>query len=170
MAVIPDDIVFFQSLDTDSLGGPISATPVTTTLDTFFNPVLYDEADTGSVAYRCIYVKNINLTDTLELPSIYIAVLTPSPSTFCRVALGSAGLNGAEPSIATENNSPVGTLSPFLTPTLSDPLSFIDPGPTPIDLAPGDFYPLWVARTVLSDAVGSANDTVVLAVTGDGGI
>ena len=169
MAVIPDDIVFFQSLDTDSLGGGISAVPVTTSLNTFFNPVDYDEADIGSVAYRCIYIKNTNPTDTLLLPAVYISVLTPSPSTYCRIALGAAGLNGVEPSVASENNAPVGTLAPFSVPTAAEPLYLIDPGPVLVDLAPGDYYPFWVARTVLADAVGSANDTVMLAVTGDGG-
>jgi hypothetical protein len=161
MAVLPEDIKYYESVDVDSLGGAISLQVVPTGLNFFYNDVDYDEATAGSTAYRCFYVKNTHATDTLSATVIYIEVRTNNPSTSCELSLGSSGLNGDEQSITGENIAPVG-MNWFSTSQ-----------PTPIaigDLLAGEYYPMWIKRIVNTEATGSSVDSVVLAVDGDGGV
>lgn len=161
MAVLPTDLRFYESLEANSLGGGISTNLVSTGINQFFDDVDYDEALSGSTAYRCFYVKNESGTDTYTGPAIYIAVLTPSFSTYCELGLGTSGLNGTEQTISAEEIAPVGVS--FLVPTEGVPLSFGS------DLGPGDYFPVWIKRVVSPEAQGASNDYVVLGLTGDGG-
>lgn len=160
MAVVPTDLKFYQSLDTDSLGGGISTFVVPTGLNLFYDDVDLTEATTGSTSYRCFYVTNENATDTYTAANIYVSVRTPSLSTYCELGLGTSGLNGVEQSIAAEEIAPVGVV--FSTTSEGSPIVIGD-------LAAGDHYPIWIKRVVLPEAQGAANDYVVLALTGDGG-
>lgn len=161
MAVLPTELKFYQSLDTNSLGGGISAFVVPTGLNLFFDDVDADEAATGSTSYRCFYVKNESATDTYTGAAIYIAVLTPSFSTYCEMGLGTSGLNGTEQSIVSEEIAPVGVS--FVAPSAGAPLAITD-------LGPGDYYPIWIKRVVSPLAEGASNDYVVIGLTGDGGV
>jgi hypothetical protein len=160
MAVVPTDLKFYQSLDTDSLGGGISTFVVPTGLNLFYDDVDLPEALSGSTAYRCFYVKNENATDTYTGAEIYISVRTPSLSTNCELGLGTSGLNGTEQSITAEEIAPVGVN--FFTTSAAVPLSIGN-------LAAGDHYPIWIKRIVQPEAQGASNDYVVIALTGDGG-
>ena len=91
---------------------------------------------------------------------MYISARTPNPSTSCELGLGTAGLNGVEQSITSENIAPAG-VSFFATSDVS-PLVMGD-------LAPGDYYPVWVKRLVTPEAQGSASDNVIITIGGDGG-
>lgn len=161
MAVLPTDLRWYTSLDTNSLGGGISTTLVSTGLNGFFDDVDYNEALAGSTAYRCMYIKNESGTDTYTTPEIYIATMTPSPSTYCELGLGSSGLNGTEQSITSEEIAPVGVT--FSSPSASLPLALGS------DLGPGEYFPIWVKRVVEAEAAGASNDYVVIGLTGDGG-
>ena len=161
MAVLPTDLRFYESLDANSLGGGISTNLVSTALNAFFDDVDYPEALSGSTAYRLFYIKNESATDTYTGPAIYIAVLTPSTSTYCELGLGTSGLNGTEQSIVSEEIAPVGVA--FVAPSEGVPLSLGS------DLGPGDYFPVWIKRVVEAEAVGASNDYVVLGLTGDGG-
>lgn len=160
MAVLPSDIAYKQSLDTDSLGGGISSNVVPTGLNLYFGDVDQAEAETGSTAYRCFYVENNSALDTLLNTILYISVRTPSPSTFCELGLGTSGLNGVEQSISDESIAPVGVT--FFATSEAQPLNIGA-------LGPGEFYPVWIKRVVQPEAVGAANDNVILAVKGNGG-
>jgi hypothetical protein len=161
MAVLPEDIKYYESLEADSLGGGISAAIVPTGLNLYYDDVPYQEATDGSTAYRCFYVKNTNATDTLGATVIYIEVRTNNPSTACELGLGSSGLNGTEQVITGENISPVGVTF----------FSTSQPTPLPIgDLLAGEYYPIWIKRIVNSEATGVSVDSVTLAVDGDGGV
>lgn len=161
MAVQPTEISYFQSLETDSLGGAISVTTVPVSLNGWYSDINLAEATAGSTAYRCMYIKNESASDTLTGTVIYIATPTPCPSTHVELALGTSGLNGTEQVISSENIAPVGTT--FVAPTVSVPLVIGD-------LAAGEYYPIWVKRVTTALAVGTSNDSVVFAVTGDGGV
>lgn len=158
MAVLPKDLKYFQSISTDSLGGAISGIVVPTGLNLYFSDVDEQEAQTGSTAYRCMYVKNDNILDTLFNAQIFVAVRTPSPSTYVELGLGSSGKNGVEQTISDESIAPVGVL--FFPTSSTQPLMLGD-------LLPGDFYPIWIQRNVLPEAVGAANDNVIFAIQGD---
>lgn len=160
MPVLAEDIQYYQSIETDSLGGAIAGVVVPTGLNLYYGDVDEQEATTGSTAYRCYYIKNDSATDTLTGGRVYITVRTPSASTNCELGLGSSGLNGVEQVISTENIAPVGVV--FAATSFSLPLEFGD-------LGPGEWYPVWIKRNVNPLAVGIANDNVVLAVLGDGG-
>jgi len=160
MAVVATELKWFQSIDTDSLGGGISTFVVPTGLNLFYDDVDLDEATTGSTAYRCFYVKNENATDTYTGAAIYVSVRTPSLSTNCEIGLGTSGLNGTEQSITAEEIAPVGVN--FFATSEATPLAIGD-------LAAGDHYPVWIKRIVQPEAQGASNDYVVLALTGDGG-
>ena len=161
MAVLPEDIKYYESVDVDSLGGAISISVVPTGLNLYYNDVAYQEATDGSTAYRCFYVKNTNATDTLGATVIYIEVRTNNPSTSCELGLGSSGLNGDEQSITGENIAPVGVT--FFSTSQPTPLSIGD-------LAAGEYYPVWIKRVVNSEASGVSVDSVTLAVDGDAGV
>jgi len=161
MAVLPEDIKYYKSVDVDSLGGAISLQVVPTGLNLYYNDVDYQEATDGSTAYRCFYVKNTHATDTFSTAIIYIEVRTNNPTTSCELGLGSSGLDGDEQSITGENIAPVGVTF------------FSTSQPTPLaigDLLAGEYYPVWIKRIVNPEASGVAVDSVVRAVDGDGGV
>lgn len=160
MPVLATDLKFYQSLDTDSLGGGINSFVVPTGLNLFYDDVDFDEAVTGSTAYRCFYVKNESQTDIYVGASIFVATPTPSFSTSIEMGLGTSGLNGTEQSIVAEEIAPVGVV--FVATSAGSPLLIGDLG---ID----EYYPIWIKRIVAPEAVGASNDYVVLGLTGDGG-
>lgn len=160
MPVGESDIVFFQSAENPSIGGAITVTPVPQSIDQFFNNVDFDEAEVGSTHYRCFYVKNESEDSTLFAAGLYVSVRTPSPSTSCELALGSSGKNGVEQILADQTVPPTGVT---FSPTADDDMILFG------DLEPGDWYPVWIKRIVLPDAVGTAADYVVLTVAGDNG-
>ena len=160
MPVLATDLKYYQSLANDSLGLGISAQIVPTGLNLFFSDVDLDEATTGSVVYRCFYVKNESADSTLTEAKIYVATRTPSPSTTCELGLGTSGLNGTEQEITSETVAPVGVV--FSTAGVEAPLNLPD-------LGPGDYHAIWIKRIVNPNAVGASNDFVTLAIGGDGG-
>jgi hypothetical protein len=158
MPVVASDLGFFESIDADSLGGAITTLQVPVGLNLFYDDVDLAEALTGSTAYRCFYVHNTNLVDTLTAAEIYISVRTPNPSTSCELGLGTSGLNGIEQSIVSENIAPVGVV--FLPTSDGSPLVIGN-------LGPDEFYPIWIKRIVNSDAQGYASDSVIVQIRGE---
>lgn len=161
MAVLPTDLKFYESLETDSLGGGISTFVVPTGLNLFYDDVDYDEALAGSTSYRCFYVTNESATDTYTGAGIYIATRSPSLSTNCELGLGTSGLNGVEQVITAEEIAPVSVN--FFATSVGTPLVIGD-------LAAGEHYPIWIKRIVAPEAEGASNDYVVIGLTGDGGL
>jgi hypothetical protein len=158
MSIDATDLRYYESLDADSLGGDISATPVSSALNFFYDAVEDTEAKVGSVAYRCLYVKNESL-DILAAANVYIHGITPSPSTHVELGIGTSGMNLAEQSITAEEIAPIGVV--FTTPTEGGPL------PIGSDMNPDDYHAVWMKRVVQAEAVGTSNDNVVLGFSGD---
>jgi hypothetical protein len=157
MTIDVADMLHYESLDNDSLGGDISTNIVNSGLNQLFNAVELAEATAGSVKYRCIFVKNESL-DILAAANVYVHGLTPSPSTYLELGLGLGGMNSAGQSILTGEEEPAGVI--WDTPTESAPL--------PIgDMNPGDYHAVWIKRVVAANAVGTSNDNAVLGFAGD---
>lgn len=74
----PNDIVYVLSggsTNTDpdkSLGGDPSATPILSGTNNLFTSVTQDESTTGNIDYRCQYVFNNSLSETLWNCNIYV--------------------------------------------------------------------------------------------------
>lgn len=169
MPILPAEIEYRLSggaSNTDAnaaLGGAMSTVPggliVDAVLNNLFDDVTGDESAVGDVEYRCIYIRNTNGTLTLSSAKMWISTVTPSPDTTIAIALAGEGLNGTAETIADESTAPVGET--FTSPT--DKASGLDLG----SLAPNDFYPVWVRRTVQAGASAFNNDGPTLQVQGD---
>lgn len=166
MPVTSGDIKFYlsggaaNSNPNLSLGGVRSNTQITSgQLQNLFANIGYQEAVDGSIKYRCFYVRNESITNALEQAGLYIFQETPSPDTVTDYGLGTAGINGTEQTVANEDAAPVGVA--FSHP-LTDGAKIGFGG----DLAPDDFVPIWVRRTVNPGASASALDNVVPIVSG----
>jgi hypothetical protein len=161
MAIASTDIKYRLS------GGAANANPATSlggalsTTDTpvgFFNQVSSTEAQTGSVKYRCEYVKNENGTLTLTGAHVWVPVDTVSADTKIDIGLGTSAIGGTEQTIANESTAPSGVT--FVPATTEGAALTIG------DLAPGATKAIWLRRTVNAGAA-SSNDTYTLRVKGD---
>lgn len=137
-----------------SLGGAISANAVTT--NTLFDDISSSEAIAGDTEYRCIYVRNSHATLTLLAARIFIQANTAGSRV--SIALDGVGKNGTAETVANESTAPVGEV--FSQP--SDYATGLALG----DLAPGEFFPVWVRRIIPAGAAG-ATDTFTLRVQGE---
>jgi hypothetical protein len=137
-----------------SLGGAKSSVNVVT--DTLFDDVTSAEASAGDTEYRCIYVQNSHGSLTLLTARVFIQANTTGSR--IDIALGGEGVNGTAETVANENTAPVGE-------TFSQPVDYAG-GLALGDLAPSDFFPVWVRRTIPA-AAGSATDTYTLRVQGE---
>lgn len=139
-----------------ALGGAKSSVEVTP--NDVFDDVSSAEAAAGDVEYRCVYVQNTHATLTLIGAKAFIQSQTSSADTDIAMALGGEGKNGTAETVADEGTAPVGE-------TFSQPASFAA-GLALGDLAPGDYYPIWIRRTVNAAAAGAA-DAWTIRVQGD---
>lgn len=138
-----------------SLGGAKSSVAVT--LSTLFDTVTGDEAASGDVEYRCIYVHNADPALTLTGAKVWITA-NAAQADGIAIALGGEGLNGTAETVANENTAPAGET--FSTPTVEG--SALSMG----DIPPGQHYPLWIRRDVNAGAP-AANDGFTLRVKGE---
>ena len=162
MALAGTDLKYYLSgggsnTDPDlALGGVISSTQAGTDL---FDNINSTEAVSGESEYRCFYVKNTNATDTAYSVRLWIVSNTPSTFTEVSVALCDEGANASAETIANENTAPSG-------PTFSvaaNEAAALDLG----DLAPGEYYGVWVKRALTAGATAYANDTFTLRTKAD---
>ena len=160
------DIAFFLSggvSNTDinlSIGNAISNTNISTGLqNNLFPDVTPNQAISGITRYRCFYVRNINATQILQVPKLWIVTNTLSAFDEIDIALGSAAKNGTEPAIATETTAPGGGVI-FTHPT-SEVVSLDLPS-----LSPNDYKSIWARITVQSNANPIDNNATILRVKG----
>lgn len=137
-----------------SLGGAKSSVDVTTL--TLFDDVSSAEASAGDTEYRCIYVQNSHATLTLQTAKIFIQANTTGSR--ISIALAGEGVNGTAETVANENTAPVGE-------TFSQPADYAS-GLSLGNLAPGDYFPVWVKRVIPASAA-AATDTYTLRVQGE---
>jgi len=123
-----------------------------------FADVSSADASSGKTYYRCFYVHNNHATLTYLAPHIWIQTQTSSGDTDIAIGLDAAGLNGTATTIADENTAPTGV-------SFSQPASE-GAGLSLGDMAPGDYYAVWVRYTVNASAA-STTDTDAIRVKGD---
>ena len=162
MAVADTDIKFYYSGDgtaKGSLGGAITENEVPSSgTNIIFDNVDASEAESGDVEYRCIYIKNTHPSDTLYDARVFIAQDTVSEDDEIDIGLDSAGKNGTATSIADESTAPSGV-------TFSHPTTY-DDGLQLGDLGPGEYYAIWIRRTVNAGASALANNNYMIKVQG----
>lgn len=139
-----------------ALGGAMSSTAFTA--NAIFDDVSSAEATAGDTEYRCFYVRNGHATLTLTSAKVFIQAQTSSADTDIAIALGGEGVNGTAETVGNEGTAPTGE-------SFSQPASYAA-GLSLGDLAPGDYYPVWVRRTVNAGAA-AATDTWTIRVQGD---
>lgn len=139
-----------------SLGGVISNTEVSTAKHGLFDYAKPEEAEIGSVKYRCVFVKNVHVSETLSDAVLYMSLETTSSYTTIDIAYDSTGTQ----SVVNENTAPS---SPVLT--FSKPTSKAT-GIALGNIAPGATKMIWERRTVTAGAVKLVGDTGQLMVVG----
>lgn len=139
-----------------SIGGQISTTEIGAGLHNLFDAVSSAEAAAGESEYRCVYLKNTNGTITLENA---IAWLSAEGQVNVEMGLDPAGLNGVAATPADEDTAPAGvTFAPHASEGAAAALG---------NMAPGDFYPIWIKRIVAVGEVAIASDSSTISFKGD---
>ncbi len=126
------------------IGGAIGAALTDDSLNNIWDDVSSGDADAGDTEYRCTYVKNTHASLSAVAAQMSISA-DPTESDFA-LGLGAAGKNGTETAVANEDTAPAGVTFG------SGPLSLGT-------LAAGDFYPVWIRRTVTAGAGAATPDS-----------
>jgi hypothetical protein len=167
MPIFPADLVFRLSggatntLGDSALGGEISSTEVSGSLNALFDYVTGAESAAGDTEYRCIYLRNSHGSLILYGAKVWIATNSPSADTHCQIALGTSAINGTEQTVANENTAPTG-------------VSFADAANEGAalsigDIPPGEHKALWIKRDVTAGASAYNNDGLTITFKGDSG-
>lgn len=166
MAIVASDLKFYLSggaANADpnaSLGGAISNTEITSAaLHNLFDRVSGDESAAGDVEYRGLYFKNTHGSLTLQSAVVWLVSNTPSADTSIDIALAGEGLNATMETIVNESTAPVGE-------SFSAPASK-GAGLSLTNVPSGQYYGIWVRRTVTLGAAAYSDDNAVLRVEGD---
>lgn len=146
-----------------SLGGAMSTAGggliTTATLNNLFDDVSGDEADSGDIEYRAIFIKNDHGSLTLSNIKMWIQTPSPSSDTSFAIAICDEGKNSAIEVEADESTPPSGE-------SFSSPANKAAGISLP-DLDAGDYVGVWIRRTVSASASASASDGPTLRVEGD---
>lgn len=142
-----------------SLGGAMSDHEIVTNVsENLFGEVSLDESRDGLTDYRCFYVENTHVEDSLLQAAVFIEENTESPDTAITIGLDPAGMNANAQTIADRLTAPVGVT--FLDyPSSGNGLALGD-------LTPGDFISIWVKRVVSAGASTPTSDPFTLRLTG----
>ena len=164
--ILPEDLKFYLSggyFNSDpslSLGGETSSFQlVSGVLNGLFDRVDVSEAESGDTEYRCVYLRNTSQTRKLLGTKIWIETGTASPDTTLGISIGSAGINGTEPTIPEEGLEP--------------PMNFFEiplqapEEPNIGDLYPGDHIALWIRWQVKTGTTSIGDDFGVLRIDGE---
>jgi len=164
MAIVASDIKKYLSGGSSnsdpnaSLGGVISSVVVVDdSINNLFAAAAAAEAESGSVKYRAIFIKNTHATLTLTTPKVYIDTNTPSADTEVQIAL------------ADETGSPIETIGDEDTAPSGPSFSTADGyanGLSLGSLAPGETKGVWVKWTLGVNTV-AVSDEVIIGVKGE---
>lgn len=133
------------------LGGAISSTALTETIDAVFPSVSSADAIAGITHYACIYLKNTGANTTTT--GVYFPSIVTATNVY--VAKGIAGKNTSEQTIASNVTAPTGAFV-FTKPNfVYSPLNLVA-------LSTNDYIGLWLKRVVVANTAGSVADYVIL--------
>lgn len=144
-----------------SYGGAISTVEVTP--GTLFDDVTGDEANSGKVYYRCVYLKNTDANAGGWI-SPYLWVSTDVSAAGDAVAIaqtGNAKNASAEAKAADEFTAPSGPS--FTKPTTKGGGILLKTGP----YVQNDYIAIWIRRTIGASTAAYNNETFTLSVEGD---
>ncbi len=148
MSIVATDIQYFKSSQTNSDGGTISGTQIVdATLNNLWPDTTGDQAATGNITFRKIFVKNNHGTLTLTDPVTFILQQADDDEDIA-IALG----------------TPSDTDGSALT--YSVPLDKSS-GLTFPDLAPGASQGIWIRRTTPAAAAAFPGASARVQVEGD---
>lgn len=158
MPIAADELKYFES--TDGLGGAFVPVEVPNgTLHNLFDPVVTDEALLGDISYRCIYLKNSNLTLTLSNALVFILADSVNTQSHIEIGLGTSAINGSEQTIPDEYTAPVDVV---FSADVGDALGLLI-GDMPADSSKA----LWIKRVIDPNSNAIANDNATVAMQGD---
>lgn len=120
-----------------------------------FDNVSQNNAADGITEYRCIYVKNTNASSAMNSVRAWVSS-APNSQVTIQMGADPAGKNGTPSAIANDQTAPAGVTFASYT---------SDAGGLSLgNLSAGDYYPIWIKRTVAADSKTSVPaDTFVLA-------
>ena len=157
MPILGTEIKYYRS--TNDLGGAITASEITS------NQVnnLWDDIDglgsaNGETNYRCLYVRNINTSLTLQSAVVYLLSNSSVTGVSIEVGLGTSPINGTEQSVPNENTAPAGVIFS----TAEDFANALSIGDIPSD----SFKAIWLKRVVVAGVNPFTNDSPTLRVSG----
>lgn len=162
MALNAADIKFYESANAGSdskgnLGGAITITEVSTTVNQFFDLISPAEAVAGMTDYRCFYIKNTSTTNDLLNGTVTISG-TPSDAN-TKISIGLVEVNTTAQAITNELTVPSG-------------ITFVEQGDVSLpltmsaNLVQGQHVAVWVKREV-SSGVGAISDGCTIRVNGE---
>lgn len=135
-------------------GGGVVATALTA--NSIFDDVSGAEEQAGDIEYRGLYIYNSG-NQTAESVKVWLTDTTDADTTIA-IALAGEGLNVTMETIANEGAAPVGET--FSTPTTEGG------GLSMGNIPAGQFYGLWVRRTVVAGG-GASNDQFTISASFD---
>lgn len=161
MAVLSGEIHFYRS-GTGSLGGAIdtSAEIPTGVLHTLFDAITATETVNGDTEYRCIFIKNTNVSDTLTDAIAYISVDPSASGTSIELGVSTKAIDVAEEIITNEDTAPSGDVTFTALTGPSNPVSLAT-------LPAGSYKGLWIKRVVAAGSSPLANDTFSITALGE---
>ncbi len=161
MAIQTSELVMLEPLthSTTQSGGDVSATALDSAADGFFDQVTAGENESGSVEYRCYYLRNNNGSLTLTNPEISF---TDASSTLGSEVTLAFGFEGAVDTAATVMDH-TGSL-----PTLNGGGNVVftarvagETIPVPFDLATSQYLAVWIRRTTAAATPAKAVSIVL---------
>ena len=143
-----------------ALGGEVSSVQISSnSLHNLFELVSSAISVSGSIVYKCFYVKNRHPTITLDNPKIWIELNVDSDEVAIDIGLGTSAVDAIEDSIINNVTAPSGIV--FTRPaTRAGGLSVGN-------LPPGSTKAIWVRRTVDANSSAVANDLAAIGFGGD---
>jgi hypothetical protein len=172
MPILASEIKFYLTggaTNTDpnaSLGGVISSSEIPSgELNNIFDDVTGDESAVGDTEYRCIAVKNTNVSLTLKASKIWILSNTTSPNDEVEIGVETP-VGDAVQTVANEGTSPTGIT--FAKPTdKANGFDLTGEGNNVGEIGPGKWVAIWIKRVVQAGAAAKDNNTFELQVEGD---
>ena len=135
------------------LGGQISSTELTEVAEALFPNVALADAVSGITHYACICIKNTGAT-TIANAGVYLSSVVSNAKIY--IAKGLTGKNSTtEQTIANATTAPTGAL------VFQQPLYVYSPVSLGL-LAPGDFYHLWLRRTIAANTPGNPDEYIII--------
>jgi hypothetical protein len=170
MAITADDIKYFYTGGPDnnngdnSLGGVISDSEVSTSINGLFDNINGYESLVGSVEYRCIAIKNVNESDVLTNTKLFVSTKTEGDD-YIWIAV-EVPTEDAVQSIATDDTAPIDLT--FSIPDSTQWITCTSSGSEVGSIEPGKWIAIWIKRVVPAGAKTFHDNNFTIQLDGQG--